>query len=84
MSKASNVFRELLQIPAKKAVILDGGFGTELERIGKDYAQVALPSPVIGSFAIERSMWFRLHSLGTRKREMRVICHRLPAELRDK
>ena len=42
MSKKRNAFKDILDAPRKKAVILDGGFGTELERIGKDYAQVNL------------------------------------------
>lgn len=35
-----NPFSEILKLPTRKAVVLDGGFGTELERIGKDYALV--------------------------------------------
>ena len=35
-----NPLSKFLEDAAKKAVILDGGFGTELERIGKDYQNV--------------------------------------------
>lgn len=35
-----NPLSKILEDTAKKAVILDGGFGTELERIGKDYQNV--------------------------------------------
>ena len=36
-------FHDVLALNGRKAVILDGGFGTELERQGKDYGQVSLP-----------------------------------------
>ena len=40
-----NPLRKLLADPHKKAIILDGGFGTELERsAGKDYGNVRIQS----------------------------------------
>ena len=37
-----NPFHDVLSLNGRKAVILDGGFGTELERQGKDYGQVMI------------------------------------------
>ena len=38
--RTQNCFTKILEGKERKAVLLDGGFGTELERQGKDYAQV--------------------------------------------
>ena len=37
----SNPFADILSMPARRAVVLDGGFATELERQGKDLSQAS-------------------------------------------
>jgi S-methylmethionine-dependent homocysteine/selenocysteine methylase len=38
--RSRNCFEKILALQDRKAIILDGGFGTELERQGKNYAKV--------------------------------------------